>query len=320
MAWLHADGVRMWYDRGIQLGTDWWLKKVVAQIMSPSCHGLVFFQTLQSVQSDYCCTEITEARHWRKPIYVVVIENDISARLNALTDAEKSKYGNALLALLRKTQRITRNEWAESDYRAKLLRDLPRSVRLPPPPPKELHPEVRYFLGVRTADNGSFRALDPDAEVDRRSRFRALVSANVLCHAFLLIEALDAAGHSTGVARRWPCGFTEPSSDEPPGLQPATWNPIPDGHQSFEEQPEHVSDWRIGLVVSTAPIDGLIRRIERWMKASPFPGWPDSVAPRGALSVPPVTCVSYCVAAGAPAQVFDLKGELWHWSKVRFLP
>ena len=352
MTWLNGCGVRQWFDRGIPFGAPHWDRKVVAQITSPDCFGVLFFMTIQSLQSNQCKIELTEAERLKKPIYIIELEEGgVRAKIRELGDVSIQNVCNTVLAQFGSYQRLIRHQWRnEAEFRTELLRSLPREVRRPdepedkskrelrkdlkigleeePKPPQEEEPkpprypvrtlEVGYFLGVKTPDQACFRSLADGEKLSGDSQFLAVINANVACHALLLIEELDSAGRHIGTTLHWPDGRLRSDVDDRP-LEPGNWEAIP-GHGRFlyATTPKETPTWRIGLVVTVGPIGSLLDKLDRWPGADRFPDVAEATGSKARM--PDITRLYYELDGGVDAKFLTVapSRDLWHWTSVHF--
>ncbi|MEM7705775.1 MAG: toll/interleukin-1 receptor domain-containing protein [Pseudomonadota bacterium] len=103
MLWLHETGVRLWYDDGVRVGTVW--RRVLAEALE-GARGLVFMQTQQSVQSEFCMNEIRFALDEEKPVFVVTLED--------------SRLPAELRLSLGDRQAMVKDNFAVGDFRRRL--------------------------------------------------------------------------------------------------------------------------------------------------------------------------------------------------------
>jgi serine/threonine protein kinase/TolB-like protein/Tfp pilus assembly protein PilF len=68
---LQAEGIKVWFDRGIRAGTVW--RKAIADALDQSTH-LVFFVSRESLASDHCDREVHDAIDNKKTIVPVFLE------------------------------------------------------------------------------------------------------------------------------------------------------------------------------------------------------------------------------------------------------
>ena len=72
IARLRAEGVNVWYDEGIALGTEW-TDELAAAI--EGCSSFLFYATTRSVQSRHCRDEVHYALKHEKSIVVVYLDD-----------------------------------------------------------------------------------------------------------------------------------------------------------------------------------------------------------------------------------------------------
>ncbi|MFK7955599.1 MAG: toll/interleukin-1 receptor domain-containing protein [Lysobacterales bacterium] len=111
MIWLNDAGVRLWYDDGVRIGSVW--RQALAQALE-GASALLFLQTAQSVESEFCLNEIRFALDEEKPVFVVTLE---ASRLPA-----------ELRLSLGSQQALVKDNYTVADYREKLLDTLRKNL------------------------------------------------------------------------------------------------------------------------------------------------------------------------------------------------
>ena len=109
IAWLHDEGINVWYDEGISAGKNW--RTVIGDSLLRATHVL-FYVSNGSLESDHCNREINLALDEGKHVIPVYIEN-----VELTTDL---KVG------LNRVQALHRDQ--DSSYRAHLLSSLGASL------------------------------------------------------------------------------------------------------------------------------------------------------------------------------------------------
>jgi TolB-like protein/Tfp pilus assembly protein PilF len=104
IAWLHDQGVNIWYDEGISPGQEW--SEEIGQAIN-NAERLLFFVTSASVASRNCRDEIHFAKHHETPILAVYLkETELPAGLEIAIGA---------------SQAILAHDLPEAEYRTKLF-------------------------------------------------------------------------------------------------------------------------------------------------------------------------------------------------------
>ncbi|MEE4298153.1 MAG: TIR domain-containing protein, partial [Pseudomonadales bacterium] len=71
LAWLHAQGITVWFDEGIQAGSDW--SETIARAIA-GCKVFLIYVSPHSVQSQHCFQELNFALSRRCPLLSVFLE------------------------------------------------------------------------------------------------------------------------------------------------------------------------------------------------------------------------------------------------------
>ncbi len=103
LAWLHDQGINVWYDEGISPGSRW--SDALAQALDAAAH-VVFFVTPQSVTSQTCLDEVGFALEREKPLLAVHVE--------------PTELPPGLVLRLGSRQAIMKYELADNVYKQKL--------------------------------------------------------------------------------------------------------------------------------------------------------------------------------------------------------
>ena len=111
ITWLRDQGINIWYDEGIEVGTEW--REELANAITESSLFL-YFVTPESAQSQNCRKEVNFAIDQDIPIIAVHLEKtDLSGGLNlSLSDR----------------QAILKHEVSDQEYRKKLLNRLANNL------------------------------------------------------------------------------------------------------------------------------------------------------------------------------------------------
>ncbi len=111
ITWLRDQGINIWYDEGIEVGTEW--REELANAITESSLFL-YFVTPESAQSQNCRKEVNFAIDQDIPIIAVHLEKtDLSGGLNlSLSDR----------------QAILKHEVSDQEYRKKLLNRLSNNL------------------------------------------------------------------------------------------------------------------------------------------------------------------------------------------------
>lgn len=112
LAWLHANGYRVWYDEGIPLTEEW--KKVIVERID-KCALFMAFVSASSMGSEEVVDEITRAFNSGKRFLAIHLEE------TALPPALETRMG--------RKQFLKKFELAHEQYRRKLSRDLPGELK-----------------------------------------------------------------------------------------------------------------------------------------------------------------------------------------------
>ncbi len=123
MAWLNESGIRLWYDDGVRVGSVW--RRVLAEALE-GASGLIFMQTSQSVQSEFCLNEIRFALDEEKPVFVVTLQ---SCKLPA-----------ELRLSLGDRQALIKANHSVAEYRSRLIEVLVSCVGDPEPTTQAVQP------------------------------------------------------------------------------------------------------------------------------------------------------------------------------------
>ncbi len=105
LEWLNNQGIKIWYDEGIEPGSDW-LHALADTI--DRCQGMLFFATPNSVESSNVANEIHFALDAGKPVIVVY--------------REETPLPPGLRFGLSRQQAVIRNNLTADGFRQKLLR------------------------------------------------------------------------------------------------------------------------------------------------------------------------------------------------------
>ncbi len=108
MAWLHEQGINLWYDEGISAGRIW--REEIGDAIKGASHVL-YYVSESSLASDHCDREINFALDQHKnvlPIYLedVVLTTDLEvglSRVHALHRDQDASYQQHLLNALGQT-------------------------------------------------------------------------------------------------------------------------------------------------------------------------------------------------------------------------
>jgi tetratricopeptide (TPR) repeat protein len=109
---LHRDGIKLWYDEGIQAGSSW-RAEIAASIKGAT--KLLFFISKASLNSTHCLREVDYALNNDIEIIPVYLDNSslpgelelVLNRVQALFRATDSLYMQHLLVALQQSQRLT---------------------------------------------------------------------------------------------------------------------------------------------------------------------------------------------------------------------
>lgn len=116
LAWLHGQGVNIWYDEGISPGVEW--SEELGHAIEDASYVL-FWVTANSAASRHCRDEIHFALNRDKPVVAVHLE--------------QSELPVGLELAIGSTQAILAHETSAERYRAKLLDVLAPALGLAPP-------------------------------------------------------------------------------------------------------------------------------------------------------------------------------------------
>lgn len=133
LAWLHSQGVNIWYDEGISPGVEW--SEELGHAIEDASHVL-FMVTNSSAGSRHCRDEIRFALNRDKPVVALYLE--------------PAELPVGLELAIGSTQGILAHETTQERYRAKMLDVLAPTVGLSPPvrtpPPASVAPRPRRAL------------------------------------------------------------------------------------------------------------------------------------------------------------------------------
>jgi len=120
IAWLHEQGVNVWYDEGISPGEEW--SEELGQAID-GAHRVLYFVSPRSVASRHCRNELNFSQNHHKSILSVYLED--------------TELPSGVELVISASQAILKPDMSEADYRAKLLRTLGRpaeqeGIRSPP--------------------------------------------------------------------------------------------------------------------------------------------------------------------------------------------
>ena len=89
---LQNAGYRIWFDRGIEAGTEW--SNNIAEHLS-QCEAFVFFLSEKSAQSENCLDEVAFAKSHNKPALMVCLEEDV--KLPAGAEMQTARFQRLFL-------------------------------------------------------------------------------------------------------------------------------------------------------------------------------------------------------------------------------
>ncbi len=93
---LRADGIEVWFDRGIRAGTVW--REVVTEALDRSTH-VVFFVSRNSLESEHCDPEVQYALDKRKVVIPIFLERtELSPPLRVVLSRVHSLYCDQMSA------------------------------------------------------------------------------------------------------------------------------------------------------------------------------------------------------------------------------
>ncbi len=166
MAWLHEQGLNLWYDEGISAGKNW--RAAIGDSLLGASHVL-FYISEHSLQSDHCNREINLALDEGKdviPVYLEDVEltSDLKVGLNrvhALYRDQDASYQQHLLNAFRGSSTAPRALTGNQDERdtgtASVSREaaepaMPRSLVVLPFANLSSDPEQEFFVDGITED------------------------------------------------------------------------------------------------------------------------------------------------------------------------
>jgi TolB-like protein/tetratricopeptide (TPR) repeat protein len=121
ITWLHEQSVNVWYDEGISPGEEW--SEELGQAIE-GAERFLYFVSPRSVASRHCRNELNFAQNHDKAILSVYLEN--------------TELPSGVELVIGASQAIVRPDFAEADYRARLLRALGRSEQTRPGPTRSV--------------------------------------------------------------------------------------------------------------------------------------------------------------------------------------
>ncbi len=133
IAWLQDQGVRVWYDRGISIGSEW-TEEIATAITQ--CAAFVYFVTPASAESRNCRNEIQYALEHSKHLIVAHLE--------------QAELPGGLSLTLGLTQALFAHETSQPEFRQRLLAAIesgPQEAQTTGPP----LPAARRSTIIRTA-------------------------------------------------------------------------------------------------------------------------------------------------------------------------